>query len=136
MFKQCEYNKLFKGKVLSSSGIGSGYVSRFDSSRNKYKENGNTNETYQFKNGVKVNLPNYYRNKIYTEEEKEKLWIEKLEQGYIWIMGEKVNARNPEEFSKCLEYYQARAIELGGAKKEDWEKSKYIRRLIRENRRR
>lgn len=136
MFKQCEYNKLFKGKVLSSSGIGSGYVSRFDSSRNKYKDNGNTNETYQFRNGVKVNLPNYYRDKIYSEEEKEKLWIEKLEKGYIWIMGEKVNAKNPEEFSKCLEYYQARAIKLGGAKKEDWEKSKYIRRLIRENRRR
>ena len=51
-------------------------------------------------------------------------------------MGEKVNARNPEEFSKCLEYYQARAIKLGGTKKEDWEKSKYIRRLIKENRRR
>lgn len=136
MFKQCEHNKLFKGKVLSSSGIGAGYVSRYDSSRNKYKENKNTNETYQFRNGVKVNLPNYYRNKIYSEEEREKLWIEKLEQSYIWIMGEKVNARDPEEFSKCLEYYQARAIEIGGAKKEDWEKSKYIRRLIKENRRR
>lgn len=135
MFKVCEYNKLFKGKVLSSAGIGSGYVSRFDSSGNKYKA-GKTNETYTFRNGVKVNLPNYYRNKIYNEEEKELLWLEKLEKGELYIMGEKVSARNPEEFTKCLEYYQARALELGDRKKEDWEKAKYIRRLVKENRRR
>lgn len=135
MFKVCEYNKLFKGKVLSSSGIGAGYVSRYDSLRNKYKPNA-TNETYQFRNGVKVNLPNYYKNKIYNEEEKELLWLEKLDKGYIYIMGEKVSARNPEEFSKCLEYYQAQALKLGDRKQEDWKKAKYIRRLVRENKRR
>lgn len=135
MFKTCEYNPLFKGKVLSSAGIGAGYVSRYDSSRNKFNDK-NTNETYQFRNGVKVNLPNYYKNKIYTEEEKEKLWLNKLDEGVIYIMGEKINARNPMEFSKCLEYYQARAIQLGGMPKENWQKAKYLRRLIRENRKR
>lgn len=134
MFKKCEYNPLFKGKVLSSAGIGAGYVARLDSLRNKYNPKG-TNETYQFRNGVKVNLPNYYKNKIYSEEEKELLWLEKLDKGYIYIMGEKVNARDPIEFSKCIEYYQAQALKLGGAKKEDWEKAKYLRRLVRENKR-
>lgn len=133
MFKKCEYNPLFKGKVLSSAGIGSGYVSRFDSSRNKFQEE-NTNETYQFRNGVKVNLPDYYKNKIYSEEEKEKLWLQKLDKGIIYIMGEKVNARNGEEFYKCLEYYRARALELGDIDKKNWEKAKYLRRLVRLNR--
>lgn len=132
MFKKCEYNPLFKGKVLSSAGIGAGYVARFDSSRNKFQGE-NTNETYQFRNGVKVNLPDYYKNKIYSEKEKEKLWLQKLDKGIIYIMGEKVNAKNEEEFYECLEYYRARALELGGIDKKDWEKAKYLRRLIRLN---
>ena len=33
---------------------------------NKYKGE-DTKETYRCKNGAKINLPIYYRNKIYTE---------------------------------------------------------------------
>ena len=43
------------------------------------------------RSGRKINLPDYYKRKIYTEEEREKLWIEKQEKGYRYIMGEKGN---------------------------------------------
>ena len=45
----------------------------------KYKENGETKETYINSQRFKMALPMYYRNKIYTEEEREKLWLEKLD---------------------------------------------------------
>ena len=34
-------------------------------------------EYYRLPNGVELPLPEYYRKKIYSEEEREKLWIEK-----------------------------------------------------------
>ena len=45
---------------------------------------------YRKKTNNKLNLPIYYRNKIYTEEEREKLFIQKIEKGDVWICGEKV----------------------------------------------
>ena len=36
---------------------------------------------------IEKGLPIYYRNLIYTEEEREKLWIEKLNKGERWIGG-------------------------------------------------
>ena len=54
-------------------------MKRSDWENAKYKENGQTKETYINSQGFKMALPVYYRNKIYTEEEREKLWIEKLD---------------------------------------------------------
>ena len=42
--------------------------------------------SYRCKNGAKINLPIYYRNKIYTEEERELLWIQKLNKGEVYVM--------------------------------------------------
>ena len=45
----------------------------------------------------KIPLPKYYKNKLFTEEEKELLWIEKIEEGYSYVMGEKHPTRTEEE---------------------------------------
>ena len=60
----------FKGKVLCSAGIGSEYKKSINAKNNKFK-GADTNETYRLPNGAKTNLPIYYRNKIYSEEERE-----------------------------------------------------------------
>ena len=39
------------------------------------------------KNGGKLNLPIYYRNKIFTEEEREKLFLDKIEKGIVYVLG-------------------------------------------------
>ena len=57
-------------------------MKRSDWENAKYKENSETKETYINSQGFKMALPMYYRNKIYTEEEREKLWIEKLDD--VW----------------------------------------------------
>ena len=72
-------HKWFTGKILTSAGIGSNYIKRQDSKLNTFKHK-DTNELYTTRKGTKLPLPIYYRNKIYTEEEREKLWTIKLDQ--------------------------------------------------------
>ena len=64
--------------------------------KNKYQED-KTDETYRLPNGAKSALPIYYRNKIYTDEEKEKLWINKLNKQERYINGTKISVKNGEE---------------------------------------
>ena len=76
MTKIDEQHKDFTGKVLCSKGIGKGYTERTDANKHKYKK-GETIETYRLRNGSKINLPIYYRNQLFTEEEKEALFLDK-----------------------------------------------------------
>ena len=46
------------------------------------------------RNGGKLNLPIYYRNKIFTEEEREKLFLDKIEKGIVYVLGNKLDMRN------------------------------------------
>ena len=105
MLKIPEKNPEFIGKVMTSKGLGKGYWKSYNARRNAYREN-NTNENYKLPNGAEIPLPQYYRNYIYSEEEKEKLWIEKQERGYRYIGGEKVKMDNEEEWANLTRYYQ------------------------------
>ena len=92
MLKIDEKHPKFRGKVLCSAGIGSGYLKREDAKRHVYIP-GKTNESYRMKNGGKLNLPIYYRNKIFTEEEREKLFLDKIEKGIIYVLGTKIDLK-------------------------------------------
>ena len=48
------------------------------------------------RNGGKLNLPIYYRNKLFTEEEREKLFLEKIETGIIYVLGTKIDLKTEE----------------------------------------
>ena len=115
-------------KVLCSKGIGSNYMNRTDSSLNKYKA-GKTNETYRDKSGHKLNLPIYYRNKIYTEEEREKLWLEKLNKQERWINGVRHDISTEkgwEIYFRSLAYQQEQNKKLGyGNGNGDWSRKAY-----------
>lgn len=97
-------HKGFKGKILPSPGIGKNYLSKWDAKNNKYAGE-KTKEWIKLPNGAKTAMPTYYRNKIYTEEEREKLWIEKLEKGITYVMGQKIRNANTKEGEK--EYWEA-----------------------------
>lgn len=117
-----EYN----AKILTSAGIGSNYTKRLDAKINKYKEEG-TKETYTTRQGMNMNLPVYWRNKIYTEEEREKLWIEKLDKEERWVLGNKISIKEGiEGYQRALERAQRKNKKLGyGDGKKDWEKEEY-----------
>ena len=62
--------------------MGKQYFERGDWEFNKYNGK-NTREYYVFKNGTRAMMPRYYKDEIYSEEEKELLWLQKLDEaGY------------------------------------------------------
>ena len=94
--------------------------------KNKYQED-KTDETYRLPNGTKSALPIYYRNKIYTDEEKEKLWLNKLDKQERYINGTKISVKNGEElYYKVLKTAQETNKRLGyGDREKDWNKKEY-----------
>jgi hypothetical protein len=122
---------MFKGKVLCSAGIGSGYEKSINAKNNKFKGE-ETNETYRLPNGAKTNLPIYYRNKIYSEEEREALFLSKVEKGIVWICGEKCFIDDAITYNNLLLYHQGRASRLYHDNPQIWEAAKYERKLARQ----
>ena len=106
-------HKEYNSKILCSKGIGKGYTDRHDSINNRYIK-GKTKEYYTTRSGHKIALPIYWRNKIYTEEEREKLWLEKLDQEKRYVGGEEVSTKEGnEEYYKLLEYWRKKNKQLG-----------------------
>jgi len=125
-------HKNYKSKVLTSPGMGKGYLETEDAKRNKFKPEGGTDQTYITRKGLRLPLPTYYRNKLYTEDEKELLWIESMDKGIKYLNG--IKYKMPEDESKynnMLKKMRQKNITLGyGDNKIDIEK-----RLWENNRR-
>lgn len=128
--KQDLVHKNYIPKILTSSGIGSRYLKTETKKLNKYEE-GKTREYYRTRTGHKINLPVYYRNNIYSEEEREKLWIEKLDKNERFVCGEKVSTENGEEsYEEIREWYRGKNERLGyGDDKINWDERQYKNQL-------
>lgn len=124
-------HKNFKARIYCSNGIGANYINRLDAKKNFYKPEGGTNEAYRYKNGSKGALPIYYRNKIYSEDEREMLWIEKLDKQERYVLGTKIDVSNGNgPYFRALREAQRKNIRLGytdGSK--DWEEVFYENQL-------
>ena len=99
-------HKEYNSKILCTAGIGKGYLERYDSTTNRFKDL-DTKEYYTTKTGHKLSLPVYYRNKLYDEDQREKLWLNKLDKEERWVMGEKIDiSENEKEYNQAVEYYR------------------------------
>lgn len=115
----------FKTKILASAGIGQGWTERIDTMACIYKPNGQTKQLYTLPNGHRIRLPMYYRNKIYTDDEREKLWLEAIESGDRYTNGIKVHIYNDRDywtFIKILKDQQEKSERLG-YKRPKWEEN-------------
>jgi len=121
-----EKHKEYKSKVLCSPGIGSAYMERPDSKLHTFK-NKETIETYRTRSGHKMALPKYYRNKIYSDEEREKLWLNLLDKEERWVCGEKIDiSKNDKDYMKALYWHRARNKQLGyGDDSKNWNQKLY-----------
>ena len=74
-------------------------------------------------------LPKYYRNKIFTDEEREKLWISMIDKKERWVNGVKINIKNGlDDYYNVLEIARAKNKRLGyGDDEIDWERRHYER---------
>jgi hypothetical protein len=120
-------HKEYNSRIFTSKGIGRNYIHRPDIKRNEYNENGKTIETYKTRQGTELALPIYYRNKIYTDDEKEKLWLEKLDKQERWVCGVRVDISNgDEEYYKLLERKRELSKRLGyGDDEVNWDLKRY-----------
>lgn len=127
-------HKGYKTKILSSKGIGIQYINKRNTI-NKYN-NSNTIEFYKTTAGIKLSLPIYYRNKLYTEEQKEQLWLYKLDKQERYICGTRIDISKSEElYYNTLKWYQLKNKRLGyGDDTEKWNVTTYKReRMIIKN---
>lgn len=129
LMKQDAENKDYLPIILTSAGIGKGYLKRTDSKRNRYKGI-DTNEMYKSRNGQETNLPIYYRNKIYSEEEREKLWLHKLDKEERYVLGQKIDISTKEgeqAYENILKDAQMKNRRLGyNDDRIDWKKKEYL----------
>lgn len=128
VYKQDLKHPRYKSIILSSSGIGKNYITNINGDVTKNKFNGDkTNETYRTRQGNKINLPTYYKNIIYTEQEKEELWLNKLNKQERWVLGQKIDISNgEEEYYKALKSAQELNSKLGyRSRKNNWIKEQY-----------
>lgn len=111
--KSDEKHKGYKGKVHTSKGIGRNYTKMADAKNNAYNGK-HTKEFYRTRTGHKINLPIYYRNKIYTEAQREKLWLDKLDKEIRYVCGEKIQINNGDkDYQNILEYHRRINTQLG-----------------------
>lgn len=116
-----ELHKGYNSKILCSKGIGCNYLVRNDSKMNSY--NGEeTREFYRCKDGTKLNLPTYYRNKIYSDEEREKLWLNMLDKDIRYVGGDTIDISiNEDEYDKAVKWHRAKSKRMGyGDDSKEW----------------
>ena len=121
-------NKFYNSKIFSSAGIGKNYINSINARNNKYTGE-KTDEAYRTKTGFKLALPIYYRNKLYSDEERENLWLNKLDKEERFVGGELIDiSKGMEEYWKTLEFYRNKNKRLGyGDSEKDWSREIYER---------
>lgn len=121
-------HKEYKPIILNSKGTGIGYIKNGRYKHNIYKGE-ETRDYYILPNGQKINLPIYYRNKIYTEEQREQLWINKINENKRYVYGNKITNTNTkkgnDKYFKALDKYRV-LNEQQGYGKINWNKKKYM----------
>ena len=123
-------HKEYNPKLLVSAGIGGNYTESIEARRNKFRGE-ETDEAYVTRDGIKLPLPIYYRNKIYSDEEREKLWIMKLDKQERYIDGIKFDvSKGEDEFMRYLKVARDKNKELGyGDNTKNWNRIRYEKQL-------
>lgn len=116
----------FTSKVFASKGLGKSWLNRYDARLNKFQGE-NTREYYKAPSGQKLAIPTYFRNKLWTDKEREQLWLQKLNKQTRYVRGEKIDVSTTEgerEYDQALKYRQDENVALGYPA-EPWNLKKY-----------
>jgi len=107
---------LFLPKIFASKGLGLSLLNdpifKLYTKFNDIK----TNDFYQLPSGKRVSIPIYLRNKLYSEDEKEQLWLNKLDKKTIYLKGIKIDISSENginDYFKLLDYYSKKDKSLG-----------------------
>lgn len=119
-------HRSYKPIILASPGIGRHFIDSTNAELRKYRDT-ETNETYKTRSGHKIALPIYYRNHLYTDEQREKLWLNKLDKGKRYILGTEIDVNTDlKNYMAALKAAQQRNKELGyGTNEKNWNATQY-----------
>lgn len=115
----------YKSCIITSAGIGECYV-RKNKEYHRYRGE-MTNDHYRLPDGGKIALCRYWREKLYTEKQREEMWIRKIDKGIIYIGGEEINADDTEQIEELRKYYRKENIKMGYRKEKTWEEKAFER---------
>lgn len=114
-------HKQYRPIILCSAGIGKGYLNSYNATKNKYTGQ-QTDCTYILPNGRKINLPQYYKRKLYTDEQREQIWKNVLDENKFYILGNKYE-KDSEDYQKALKGAKILNERLNyGDNSEEWKK--------------
>lgn len=90
-------HKTYEADIFCSAGLGKRYL-RNNMILEKHQFAGkDTIQYYTLKNGQKVALPKYYRNKLWTQKERDQLWTNILDEDRTYVRGIRCDNISSEE---------------------------------------
>jgi hypothetical protein len=125
-------HKYYNSKIFTSPGIGSNYLKRTDIKRNVFNGK-DTKDNYRSAQGYIMALPIYYRNKLYSDNDREYLWMSKLDKNKRYVLGEEIDVSNGlDEYYKALNFARLKNKRLGfGDDEINWNQRHYENSLRR-----
>lgn len=106
-------HQLYNPIILSSHEMGKNFLKQKNMEQ-KFNYD-KTKDYYRTETGHKIGMPAYWRKQLYTDEEREAMWMDKLNKNIRWIDGQKVdlNRVNEQEYYKTLTEAQNKSKKLG-----------------------
>ena len=130
MTKKDKDNPDYIGIVLCSKGLGANYAKE---NQLKHRWNGEkTIITYKARNGQDLPLPRYYKTTIYTDDQRQLLWLYAEDKGTKWVKGFEVieaNTVNKDYYERLLKEKNENGIGLHGDSIEEIERKKAINQM-------
>ena len=130
MTKKDEDNPDYIGIVLCSKGLGANYAKRMAYKHEWNKEK--TIITYKAGNGADMPLPRYYKTQLYTEDQRQLLWLYAEDEGVKWVKGFKVqgaNGANKDYYEALVRQKNEEGAPLHGDVEEEIIRKKAINRM-------
>lgn len=125
--KQDQLHRYYKPIILTTPGIGKQYIKTLGAQANQFRDK-KTSETYQTRQGRIIGLPQYYRRKLYSEDQLEQLWLDKLDKGIRYVDGQPFNILTPEGWElylQALDLARKKYLALGYSGEFKWQESEY-----------
>lgn len=130
MTKKDKDNPDYIGIVLCSKGLGANYAKENQLKHKWNKEK--TIITYKAGNGADMPLPRYYKTQLYTEDQRQLLWLYAEDKGVKWVKGFEVqgaNGANKDYYEALVRQKNEEGAPLHGDVEEDIIRKKAINRM-------
>ncbi len=130
MSKVDEKHREYRSKVFASKGIGKGYIERRDSKRHKFKGE-ETVLNWRDRTGSKFPIPKYFREKLWSDEERELLFLQAELKQKKYVFGREIDVSDEEgqrDYERAMDSGRFKNKRLGYSEFKDFDTSRIKKR--------